>query len=42
LFSAIGLARTHRAHWAPDGSASPGGSVWKYAGPAPELAAALP
>jgi hypothetical protein len=38
LFSAIGRARTHRAHRAPDGSAAPGGSVWKYAGAGVELA----
>ena len=34
LFSGDGRARTHRAHWAPEGSAAPGGSVPKKAGAA--------
>jgi hypothetical protein len=29
LFSAIGRARTHLAHWAPDGSVVPGDNVRK-------------
>src|ERR1017187_1463630 len=29
LFSGIGLARTHAAHWVPVGSFAPGGRVWK-------------
>jgi len=34
LFSRVGLARTHRAHCASDGSLAPGGRVGKKAGAA--------